>query len=80
MVTPERYRAKAAEYRELAKTANGADEAREFQRRERSFTVLADNEQWLVDHQDQTVHAVDAGAADEKAPILIGDAAATQQQ
>jgi hypothetical protein len=80
MVTPERYRAKADENRELAKTANGADEAREFQRRERSFIVLADNEQWLADHQDQTVHALDAGAADDRAPVLIGNAAAAQQQ
>jgi hypothetical protein len=57
MFTPERFRAKAAEYGELAKTADNPDDAREFQRRERSFTVLADNEQWLADHHDRTVHA-----------------------
>ena len=34
MFTPELYRAKAAEYGELAKTANSPDDAREFQRRE----------------------------------------------
>ena len=58
MFAPELYRAKAAEYAELARTANSPDGAREFQRHERSYTVLADNEQWLADHQDQTVMRV----------------------
>jgi len=74
MFAPERFRAKAAEYRELAKTANSPDDAREFQRRERSFIVLADNEQWLADHHDQTVHTIDASGANEVTPVLIGDA------
>ncbi len=68
MFTPAHYRAKAAEYAELAKMANDVDEAREFQRRERSFIDLADNEQWLVDHHDQTLRAMDATGAD--LPIL----------
>ena len=78
MFTPERYRAKAAEYAELAKTANGPEEAREFQKREASFTVLADNEQWLADHHDQTVHAGEEDGADEASPVLVGDAAVQQ--
>jgi hypothetical protein len=72
MRAPELYRAKAAENAALAKTANSPDDAREFQRRERSFTVLADNEQWLVDHHDQTVNAIDAGGVKDATPILIG--------
>jgi hypothetical protein len=80
MFTPEHYRAKAVEYGELAKTANGPDEAREFQRRERSFTMLADNEQWLADHHGQTVHAIAADGADEAIPALsVGATAAAQQ-
>jgi hypothetical protein len=75
MFAPELYRAKAAENSELAKTANNPDDAREFQRRERSYTVLADNEQWVADHQDQTVHARDAGGTNEAAAVLIGHAA-----
>ena len=75
MFAPELYRAKAAECSELAKTANSPDDAREFQRRERSYIVLADNEQWLVDHQAQTVHATDAGVTNEATPVLIGDGA-----
>ena len=73
MFAPELYRAKAAEYGELARTATSPDGAREFQRREHSYTVLADNEQWLADHQDQTVHASDADGTNEATPVLIGD-------
>ena len=72
MFTPELFRAKAAEYKELAKTANDQDDAREFERRERSFAILADNEQWLVDHHAQTLHAVDGGGAHDAAPQFIG--------
>ena len=57
MFTAEQYRAKAAEYSELAKMADGPKEVREFANLERSFTELANNEQWVTDHQDQTLHA-----------------------
>lgn len=56
MFTPGRYRAKAAEYTELAKTAQSPEATRRFTELERSFTSLADNEQWLSDNHDQTVH------------------------
>lgn len=78
MFAPERFRAKAAEFRELAKTANSPDEARAFAQREASFIVLADNEQWLADHHGQTVHAGDANAIVGATPVLVGDAAAQQ--
>jgi hypothetical protein len=51
--TPEQYRAKAAEYTELAKQGNTPDEVREFQTHERSLTMLADNKQWLADNDDK---------------------------
>jgi len=73
MFTPEHFRAKAAECTELAKMATSHDDAREFQRRETSFIVLADNEQWLADHYDQTVHAMDVDGANEIAPALMGE-------
>jgi hypothetical protein len=57
MFTPEQFRAKAAEYVELGKTANSPHEMREFQKLERSFTTLADNEQWLTDNHHRTVRA-----------------------
>jgi hypothetical protein len=61
MFTPERFRTKAAEYSRLVKTANSPNEAREYQKLERSFSVLADNEQWLTDNQDKTVHQMEQG-------------------
>jgi hypothetical protein len=57
MFTAEQYRTKAAEYSKLLETANGPNEVREFQKLQRSFTELADNEQWVNDHRDQTLHA-----------------------
>jgi len=75
MSTPEQYRAKAAEYRELAKAASGPNEARELQQHERSFTVLADNEQWLADHRDQTVHSGNEDGTGEATPVPLGEAA-----
>ena len=63
MFTSKQYRAKAAEYIELVKTANNPNEVREFQKLEQSFTELADNEQWVTDHHDQTLHAAEDGEA-----------------
>jgi hypothetical protein len=57
MSTPDQYRAKAAEFTKLARAGNAPDEVREFQKLERSFTALADNEQWLADNHDKAVHA-----------------------
>jgi hypothetical protein len=55
MFSPEQYRAKAFEAGELIKTAIGPDQRREFQDLQKSFTVLADNEQWLADNYQHTV-------------------------
>jgi len=56
MFTSEQYRAKANEYLELQKTANHADEVREFYNLERSFTELADNAKWVTDNYERTLH------------------------
>ena len=55
MFTPGQYREKAVEYGKLVKIANGPSERREFQALEQSFTVLADNAQWLADNHHKTV-------------------------
>ena len=55
MFTPKYYRTKAAEFGELAKTSP-PEESSELRRRERSFTSLADNEQWLAHNFDKTLH------------------------
>jgi hypothetical protein len=57
MFTPQQYRAKAIEYTDLVKTASNPAEVLEFQTLEQSFTVLADNEQWLADNHGKIIHA-----------------------
>jgi hypothetical protein len=68
MFTPEQYRAKAREYAEWAKATISPKEAHEFKMLEQSFTTLADNEQWLAENHNKTVHAkpddIPAGAID----------------
>ncbi len=65
MFAPERYRAKAAEYTALAKATEAPGEVREFEKRERAMTALADNEQWLADNHDKTVHGPQQKKKDE---------------
>lgn len=60
MVAPQEFRTKAAEYKELVKSTDEPEAVREFQRLERSFTELADNEDWLVNNFDKTVHPKDS--------------------
>ena len=67
MFTAEQYRTKAAEYSKLLETANGPKEISEFRNLQRSFTELADNEQWVIDHYDQTLHAPKHGEAGDLA-------------
>lgn len=77
MFTPQQYRAKAAQYAELVKTASSAEEEREFRKLETSFLTLASNTQWMVDNQDKILHPaiVDARqrrfAGSEAAAIAI---------
>jgi len=50
-------RAKAGEYGDLANTSSGLEQRRAFRQLEQRFAVLADNEQWLADNYQNTVHA-----------------------
>jgi hypothetical protein len=59
MFLSQQFRAKAAEYRELVKGTDVPSAVREFQKLERSFTELADNEDWLANNLDKTVHPRD---------------------
>ena len=54
MFTPKYYRTKAAEFGELAKTGD-PEKSAEFRKRERSFTSLADNEEWLAQNFEKTL-------------------------
>ena len=51
------YRDKAAEYQVRRDTAVTPAEKREYQHLEQRFTTLADNEQWLSDNHNKTVHS-----------------------
>ena len=59
MPMAKQFRAKAAEYTELAKQGNTPDQVREFQAHERSLTMLADNKQWLADNDDKLADNLD---------------------
>jgi hypothetical protein len=59
MFSAEQYRAKAAEYLELAAKTESPNEIREFGDLERSYTVLAANEEWLKCNFDKIVRAPD---------------------
>ncbi len=86
MFTPKEYRAKAAEYGEMAKTTNIPEESRQFRKREQNFTVLANNEEWLADNFEKTLHASDqdpegdaaAAATEEKILRCLGAAVVMQ--
>jgi hypothetical protein len=52
----QQYCAKATGYGELVKTSISPEESREFQKLERSFASLADNEQVPADDHDSAVH------------------------
>ena len=72
MFTAEQYRTKAAEYAALIKQTEVPSEVREFRDLERSFTQLADNEDWLADNYEKTIHA--------RAEEPVGSALAEQEE
>jgi hypothetical protein len=57
MFKTEQFRVEAEKYRELESGADGPAEALAFGKLERSYTALADNEQWLASNHDKTVKA-----------------------
>ena len=57
MFTAEQYRAKAAEYRGLLDSPRSPSETKEFRDLERTYTTMADNEEWLVRNTVKVVSA-----------------------
>lgn len=55
MFKAKQYRDQAIEYAERGKAAENPTEAREFADLEKSFTTLANNEEWLADNHQRTV-------------------------
>jgi hypothetical protein len=60
MFKSQKYRAKAAEYGELAKSSAAEGESRKFQELQESFVSLADNEQELANKYAGAVHVPEA--------------------
>jgi len=73
MFTPGQYRAKAAEYGKLLEAADSHNERHEFQALKKSFTVLADDQQWLVDKRGTEVRSTEFRKADRAALIQEED-------
>jgi hypothetical protein len=75
MFKPAQYRAKAVEYGDLANKSSGLEQRRAFRQLEQRFAVLADNEQWLADNYQNTLHAeqerpIGAALANEEELVL----------
>lgn len=62
MFTPMQYRAKAAEAAESLKHTENPSDIRKLQQSKRTFSTLADNEEWLKDNYDRMVHPVELPA------------------
>jgi uncharacterized protein CbrC (UPF0167 family) len=73
MFTAEQYRAKATEYAELLKFAVAPDEIIELQRRTQSFTLLAQNEDWLAHNSDKIIRAQDDDPVKSAAAKITGE-------
>jgi hypothetical protein len=59
MFTAKQYRAKSNEYGELSKGSTDPGQIRKYQDSSDSFGSLANNEEWLADNFDRTLHMSD---------------------
>ncbi|MGP0089850.1 MAG: hypothetical protein ACLPKB_07805 [Xanthobacteraceae bacterium] len=55
VATSQQYRAKAAEAAQLARQSNSINDISQFTQMARSYTTLADNEDWLAANADKLV-------------------------
>jgi len=55
MTTSQQYRAKALEAAQLARQSKSLKDIRQFVQAARSFTTLADNEDWLTANADKII-------------------------
>jgi hypothetical protein len=58
---------KSGRKRRIAQHTNGPSEIREFQRSKKSFTELAQNEDWLANNFDKIIHSQDIPPQDDDA-------------
>lgn len=52
----EGYRDKAAESAQTGRTADSSAKAQSAGKREKAYTTMAENEEWLAKNDDKTVH------------------------
>lgn len=64
MFRSRQYRAKATEYRDLAKSSIGSNQKRDFQKLELRFAALADNEQSLSEDYQGALSGAEQGRPD----------------
>ena len=69
MFKARQYRAKAAEYGDLAKSSTGSKQRRDLQKLEHRFVTLADNEQWLADNYQSNVSSTKQARSDSTAAL-----------
>jgi hypothetical protein len=69
MFTLEQYRAKARQYGDLVGTSANANEKREYQELQRKYAELADNQEWLTEHHQQTLHVADTEYSGGAVPV-----------
>ena len=82
MFIPMQYRAKAAEAAESLKNPENPRDIRKLQQSKRTFSTLADNEDWLKDNYDRMVHPVELPAPygrPKPSAIPSSDAASEEQ-
>ncbi len=73
MLTAAQYRAKAAEYAEVLKAASLPAEVHEFQRLERSYLMLAENEEWMAGNHDKiNIRGADENSYGDSVPASDG--------
>lgn len=72
MFTAGKFRAKAAEISELLKHAVVPSDVRELQQSKKSFTELAQNEDWLADNFDKIIHSQDVHPQTDGAGKRVG--------
>jgi hypothetical protein len=68
MFKTEHYRKQAAQNGEHAEHADVPEEKHEFQRMDRSLNLLTNNEKWLADNFEKTLHA-SGDARSDTAPL-----------
>ena len=78
MTTPHQFRARAVEFGDSIKRAHNPEAIHELQRQQRTFTELADNEEWLASNPGKTVRLTGQDVSDrpigvEGGPVIAED-------